>query len=27
VLALAKNVGHETDPLAGFKFVTESPLR
>ena len=27
VLALAKNVGSETNPLAGFKFVTESPLR
>jgi hypothetical protein len=26
VLALAKNVRSETDPLAGFKFVTESPL-
>jgi SAM-dependent MidA family methyltransferase len=29
VLALAKNVGHQTDPLAGFKFVAPSraPLR
>ena len=27
VLALAKNVSSETNPLAGFKFVTESPLR
>jgi SAM-dependent MidA family methyltransferase len=26
VLALAKNVRSETDPLAGFKFATESPL-
>jgi SAM-dependent MidA family methyltransferase len=26
VLALAKNLRSETDPLAGFKFVTESPL-
>jgi SAM-dependent MidA family methyltransferase len=26
VLALAKNVGSETNPLAGFKFVTESPF-
>jgi len=26
VLALAKNVRSETDPLSGFKFVTESPL-
>jgi SAM-dependent MidA family methyltransferase len=25
VLALAKNVGHQTGPLAGFKFVAESP--
>jgi len=27
VLALAKNVFSETDPLAGFKFGSESPLR
>jgi SAM-dependent MidA family methyltransferase len=27
VLALAKNVGPETNPLAGFKFVTKSRLR
>ena len=27
VLALAKNVSSETNPLAGFKFVTESSLR
>jgi len=27
VLALAKNVGPETNPLAGFKFATESPFR
>jgi SAM-dependent MidA family methyltransferase len=27
VLALAKNVGSETNPLAGFRFVTESPFR
>jgi SAM-dependent MidA family methyltransferase len=26
VLAFAKNVGPETNPLAGFKFATESPL-
>ena len=27
VLALEKNIAPETNPLAGFKFVTESPLR